>query len=66
MSGLAEAGRYLGQTMRMMVGVPDYDRYLNHMEINHPDQEPMSYRAFFQDRQDARYGGQNGRPGACC
>lgn len=58
------AGRYLGQTLRLMVGVPDYETYVAHMKKSHPDQEPMSYEVFFRERQTARYGGKN-RIGCC-
>jgi uncharacterized short protein YbdD (DUF466 family) len=61
----AKAGRYFAQSLRLMVGVPDYDTYLRHMKATHPDQAPMSYEAFFVERQQARYGG-NGRMGRCC
>ncbi len=63
-SQAGRAGRYLGQTLRLMVGVPDYDGYVAHMRENHPDQAPMSYSEFFRNRQDARYGGK-GRVGCC-
>ena len=33
---LAQAGRYLGQSMRLMVGLPEYDTYVAHMEKTHP------------------------------
>lgn len=46
-----------------MVGMPDYDAYLDHMKRTHPDRVPMSYEAFFRERQEARYGGGKGR---CC
>jgi uncharacterized short protein YbdD (DUF466 family) len=62
---LAQAGRYLGQSMRLMVGLPEYDTYLAHMEKTHPDQVPMGYEAFFRERQEARYGGA-GKRGGCC
>ncbi|MDM0112740.1 YbdD/YjiX family protein [Variovorax sp. J22R133] len=66
-AALPEAGRYLARTLaqslRLMVGVPDYDTYLAHMKVTHPDREPMSYEAFFRERQQARYGGGSGR---CC
>jgi uncharacterized short protein YbdD (DUF466 family) len=62
---LEKLGAYLGQTARLMVGLPDYDNYLNHMQINHPDQAVMSYEEFFRERQDARYGGK-GRIARCC
>ncbi|MDQ2823005.1 MAG: YbdD/YjiX family protein [Pseudomonadota bacterium] len=64
-STLAQAGRYLGQSMRLMVGLPEYDTYLAHMEKNHPDQPAMGYEEFFRERQEARYGGA-GKRGGCC
>lgn len=64
---LPEAGRYLArslaQSLRLMVGLPDYDAYLSHMKVTHPDLVPMNYEAFFRERQEARYGGGRGR---CC
>ena len=64
---LPEAGRYLGrslvQSLRLMVGQPDYGAYLRHMAATHPDQAPMSEIAFFREREQARYGGGKGR---CC
>lgn len=63
---LAHAGRTLAQSLRLMVGVPDYGVYVRHMETTHPGQPVMSYEAFFRERQEARYGGGNGRVGRCC
>ncbi|HVE07426.1 MAG TPA: YbdD/YjiX family protein [Paraburkholderia sp.] len=57
------AGRYLGQALRLMVGVPDYETYVAHMRATHPDQPVMSYEAFFRERQNARYGAGAGK---CC
>ena len=62
---LGKAGRYLAQSLRLMVGLPDYDAYLTHMEATHPGEPVMSYEAFFRERQEARYGGK-GRMGRCC
>ena len=56
-------GEYLGQAARLMVGLPDYDTYVQHMRMKHPDQPPMSYEAFFRERQEARFGGASGK---CC
>ncbi len=61
---LSKAGRYLGQTMRLMVGLPEYSTYLTHMENTHPGQAVMSYEEFFRERQEARYG--SSRAGRCC
>ncbi len=44
----------------LMVGVPDYERYLAHMRQKHPDHVPLSREAFVQDRMVARYGGKGG------
>ncbi|EKU79592.1 uncharacterized short protein YbdD (DUF466 family) [Massilia sp. UYP32] len=60
---LKQAGNYLGQSLRLMVGLPEYDTYLAHMERTHPDQPPMTYEEFFRERQDARYGGSRA---SCC
>jgi len=60
---LRSAGRYLGQALRLMVGLPDYDAYVNHMRATHPDAPVMSYEAFFRERQNARYGVGAGK---CC
>jgi uncharacterized short protein YbdD (DUF466 family) len=65
LEGLVQAGRYLGQSMRLMVGLPEYDAYLAHHEKTHPDLPVMSYEEFFRERQEARYGGA-GKRGGCC
>lgn len=62
---IGKAGRYLGQTMRLMVGLPEYSTYLSHMEGTHPGKPVMSYEEFFRERQEARYGG-NGKMARCC
>lgn len=63
---LRAAGSYLGRAARMMVGVPDYQTYVRHMQETHPDKPVMSYEAFFRERLEARYGGGSGRPVRCC
>ncbi len=60
---LARLGKYLGDTARLLVGVPDYDAYVQHTRLVHPDREPMTYEEFFRNRQDARFGGAQGK---CC
>lgn len=63
---LGKAGKYLGQAAKMLVGMPDYDNYVNHMKVNHPDKPVMTYEEFFRERQEARYGGGKGRHFRCC
>jgi uncharacterized short protein YbdD (DUF466 family) len=58
--------RRLRETARLMVGIPDYDAYVEHRKAIHPGKPVMSYEEFFRERQDSRYGGKNGRIGRCC
>jgi uncharacterized short protein YbdD (DUF466 family) len=44
---LSKAGKYLGQAAKMMIGVPDYDNYVEHIRATHPEQTPMTYEEFF-------------------
>ena len=30
---LAKAGKYLGQAAKLMIGMPDYDNYVEHMRV---------------------------------
>ncbi|MEA5097522.1 MAG: YbdD/YjiX family protein [Burkholderiaceae bacterium] len=63
---LSKFGKYLGHAAKMMIGLPDYDTYVSHMRTKHPEQAVMTYEEFFRERQEARYGGGNGRIGRCC
>lgn len=63
---LGKTGKYLGQAARMLIGIPDYDTYVQHMTDNHPDKPVMSYKEFFRERQDARYGGSGKGGFRCC
>ena len=60
---LSRLGKYLGQAARLMVGMPDYDNYVEHMRAHHPGAPVMSYPEFFNERQQKRYG--TGRTGCC-
>lgn len=50
----------------MLIGIPDYDNYVEHMKTNHPDKPYMTYEAFFRERQQARYGGDGKSGMRCC
>lgn len=62
-AGLLRMTGYVGQSLRLMVGVPEYSTYVAHMRSKHPDKSPMSYQEFFRECQAARY---DGRVGRCC
>lgn len=58
--------RRLTQTLRLMVGVPDYEVYVAHRKTQHPGEPIMSYEEFFRERQNSRYGDGDGRINRCC
>jgi uncharacterized short protein YbdD (DUF466 family) len=62
---MTETIRYISQSMRLMVGVPEYGTYVDHMRNAHPDRPIMSHAEFFRERQEARYGSK-GRVNRCC
>lgn len=59
-------GRLLTQTARLMVGVPDYEAYVEHRRQTHPGEPVMSKVEYFRDRQDRRYGVGSGSAMRCC
>ena len=58
--GLAIAA--LGRAVRLVLGVPDYERYLGAELARHPDAPPLSRDEFVAARLRARYE----RPGSRC
>jgi uncharacterized short protein YbdD (DUF466 family) len=54
------------KTARLMVGIPDYDSYVAHRQLNHPNQPIMTHTEFFRERQAARYAVGKGRFRGCC
>lgn len=58
-----KVGKYLGQVVKMMIGVLDYDNYVEYMCIMYLDQMLMIYEEFFCEWQDVCYGGKGG---VCC
>jgi uncharacterized short protein YbdD (DUF466 family) len=51
-----------GQTLKLMIGVGDYDAYVKHMQEHHADAPVMDYKHWYRNRVDARYGA--GKDGA--
>jgi uncharacterized short protein YbdD (DUF466 family) len=54
----------LCETARLMVGLPDYRRYVAHVAARHPGQAPMSEAEFVAERTRRRFEG--GSMGRCC
>lgn len=40
---------------RALIGAPDYDRYLAHLDSHHPGSTPLGRADFFAQRQAARF-----------
>lgn len=53
------------QAARLMVGVGDYQRYLQHMQSHHSDATAMSEVEYFRHCQDSRYPGKDGSLKRC-
>jgi uncharacterized short protein YbdD (DUF466 family) len=54
-SRIATLWQRLQQSFRLMVGVPDYDNYVKHMQQHHPDLTPMDAKTFYRYCVDVRY-----------
>jgi uncharacterized short protein YbdD (DUF466 family) len=54
------------QTARLMIGIPDYETYVQHRKTFHPDQPIMTYEQFFIERQNVRYSVSKDRMKGCC
>ena len=57
---------WAASTARLMVGIPDYQTYVEHRRALHPEKPIMSYEEFFRERQNARYAVEKGRFKGCC
>jgi uncharacterized short protein YbdD (DUF466 family) len=53
-SSLNGARNFL-KVLRKIIGVPDYDTYVEHLRCAHPDREPMSRKEFENQRMQDRY-----------
>jgi uncharacterized short protein YbdD (DUF466 family) len=56
--------RRVRETANLMVGLPDYERYVAHNRTRHPGKPVMSRAEFVAERTTRRYEGGGG--GRCC
>lgn len=40
----------------LLVGMPSYDKYLEHMREHHPDEIPQTQKEFFKEALERKYG----------
>jgi uncharacterized short protein YbdD (DUF466 family) len=66
MRKIRETYLFAAKTLRLMVGVPDYDTYVRHRQTAHPGEPVMTYEEFFMERMQARYAVEKGRLRGCC
>lgn len=55
--------RAAASVVRAIVGAPDYEAYLWHMNLRHPDLQPLNAFDFARERMERRYGSAGSR---CC
>jgi uncharacterized short protein YbdD (DUF466 family) len=60
---LAERLQTIRRGLRQVFGIPDFDRYREHMQAKHPDAPLLSEREFHAMAIDHRYGAARPR---CC
>ena len=44
------------RVFHLLVGLPSYDKYVEHMKLHHPDKFPKSRKEFFKEALDKKYG----------
>ena len=66
MTNIRTLYNWVASTARLMVGVPDYQTYVEHRRAFHPGKPIMTYEEFFRERQNARYAVEKGRFKGCC
>jgi uncharacterized short protein YbdD (DUF466 family) len=60
---MRESLRRAAMVVRRVVGAPDYDRYLAHVQACHPERPPLSRHEFERERVENKYN----KPGnRCC
>ena len=64
-TGWRQVAKRVVQTCRLVVGIHDYEYYLDHMRSRHPEATPLSREAFYRYCLEARYPGP-GRSGGRC
>ncbi|MDA2217400.1 YbdD/YjiX family protein [Bacillus sp. RA(2023)] len=49
----------------LLVGVPSYETYVEHMKKHHPE-EVVCQKQFFAEAQEARFNAKGGKISRCC
>ncbi|PEB56924.1 cytosolic protein [Bacillus pseudomycoides] len=54
------------QFISLLVGVPSYETYVNHMKLHHPEEQVLCRKEFFAEAQEARFNAKGGKISRCC
>ena len=65
MLDLRNLAGWMTRAARLLIGVPDYETYVEHRKTTHPDEPVMTYEEFFRNRQNARYAFDKGKIRGC-
>lgn len=63
---IAKALKCRRQFLDLLVGVPNYETYVEHMKRHHPGEPVQSREQFFREAQEARYNAKGGKVSRCC
>lgn len=55
LDGLRDMAKKVVQTCRLVVGIHDYEYYLDHMRSRHPEAKPFSREEFYRYCLEARF-----------
>jgi uncharacterized short protein YbdD (DUF466 family) len=61
-ASIAQRLRDAARVVRRVLGAPDYEGYLAHVQLHHPESMPLTREDFVRSRLEDRYN----RPGARC
>jgi uncharacterized short protein YbdD (DUF466 family) len=57
---------YRKQFVSLLVGVPSYETYVEHMETHHPGELIKNRKEFFCEAQEERFNAKDGKVSRCC
>ncbi|RFU69497.1 YbdD/YjiX family protein [Bacillus sp. V59.32b] len=63
---LSEILSYRKQFISLLVGVPSYETYMDHMQAHHPGEPVKSRKEFFCEAQEERFNAKGGKVSRCC
>jgi uncharacterized short protein YbdD (DUF466 family) len=63
---IAKAMAYRKEFLDRLVGMPNYEAYVEHMKHHHKDEPIKTRKEFFCEAQEARYNAKGGKVSRCC